>query len=342
MKRIFRILLRIIISIIALFIILFIVFFFVTMKEQSVPATADLFPDIPQIQINDVSLHVETFGDTANPVVIVLHGGPGNDFSYLLPLQALSDEYFMVFFDQRGSGLSERIGEEDITLENFYKDLDGVIDYYSKGEKVDIIGHSWGAMLASGYVGQHPEKVNKLVLAEPGFLNPEFAKKFMENTDGMAVGFSLEVMYYLAKAWIKSLHIHGPDEHARNDYFYQNFITSPMKGHPMSVYCCDGDINTISMGSWRFGSLVSKTFMTKHLDEDGNIIVHFDKGLEDFRDTVLFIAGSCNVAIGPEYQREQMKLYPNAVLEVVEDAGHTMIGEKPEETIEIIRDYLNN
>ncbi len=311
------------------------------MKDQTVPPTAYGFPDIPQIQLNDVVLHVETFGDTAKPVVIVLHGGPGNDFSYLLPLQELSDEYFVVFYDQRGSGLSERVEEEDITLENFYKDLDGVIDYYSKGEKVNIIGHSWGAMLASGYVGQHPEKINKLVLAEPGFLNPEFAKVFMENTNGMAVNFSFEVLYYLSKAWINSLHIHGPDEHARKDYFYHNFISSPIRDHPMSVYCCEGDINNISMDSWRFGSLVSQTFMKKQLDEDGNIVVRFDEGLQNFQDTVLFIAGSCNIAIGPDYQREQMKLYPYAVLEIIEDAGHTMVGEKPKESIQVIRKYLN-
>jgi len=76
-------------------------------------------------------------------------------------------------------------------------------------------------------------------------------------------------------------------------------------------------------------------------DDQGNFIMRFDKGVENFQDTVLFIAGDCNVAIGPDFQKEQMKLFPNAELEIIPDAGHYMIGEKPEESLEVIRKYLN-
>ena len=342
MKRFLRILLRILLSIIALLIILFIVFFFVSNKDQTVPPTAYGFPDIPQIQVNNVVLHVEAFGDTANPIVIVLHGGPGNDFAYILDLQELSDEYFVVFYDQRGSGLSERVDAEDITMENFYKDLDGVVDYYSKGEKVNLIGHSWGAMLASGYVGLHPEKVDKLVLAEPGFLNPEMARIFMEKTDGMSVGPSFNALYYLAMAWIKSLHIHGPDEHARNDYFYQTLVSSPLKDNPAKVYACKGDLNSLSLEKWRYGALVAEKMKEIGTDDQGNFIMHFDEGVENFQDTVLFLAGGCNTAIGEEFQEKQMRLFPYGILKVIPDAGHTMIGEQPQESIKAIREYLNN
>ena len=45
------------------------------------------------------------------------------------------------------------------------------------GQKVNLVGHSWGAMLASAYLGQYPEKVDHAVLAEPGFLTSEFRRR---------------------------------------------------------------------------------------------------------------------------------------------------------------------
>ncbi len=65
-----------------------------------VPATVVADASLPAIEINGVRLHAEVFGREGAPVVIVLHGGPGNDYRYLLPLQALADRYRVVFYDQ--------------------------------------------------------------------------------------------------------------------------------------------------------------------------------------------------------------------------------------------------
>src|SRR5262245_60802661 len=73
-----------------------------------VPRTVTEDPTLSQIEINGAHLHAEAFGDPNAPTVIVLHGGPGSDYRCLLPLQALAgDGYRVVFWDQRGAGLSE-------------------------------------------------------------------------------------------------------------------------------------------------------------------------------------------------------------------------------------------
>src|SRR5262245_39567974 len=72
-----------------------------------VPKTVDEDPSLPSLEISGTRLHLETFGTPGNPVVIVLHGGPGADYRSLLPLSALADDgFFVVFWDQRGTGLS--------------------------------------------------------------------------------------------------------------------------------------------------------------------------------------------------------------------------------------------
>ena len=62
----------------------------------------------------------------------MLYGGPGNDYRYLLSLKALADDYFVVFYDQRGTGLSPRVDVKEHTIENMINDLNNIIDYHNK------------------------------------------------------------------------------------------------------------------------------------------------------------------------------------------------------------------
>ena len=74
-----------------------------------VPRTVTEDPTLPQIPINGTRLHAEAFGDPAAPTVIALHGGPGGDYRGMLDLRALADDgYHVVFWDNRGAGLSQR------------------------------------------------------------------------------------------------------------------------------------------------------------------------------------------------------------------------------------------
>ena len=79
-----------------------------------VPRTVTEDLTLPAIEMNGARFHVQTFGNPANPVIVFLHGGPGGDYRSLLALgerhngYSLADDYFLVYWDQRGSGLSER------------------------------------------------------------------------------------------------------------------------------------------------------------------------------------------------------------------------------------------
>jgi proline iminopeptidase len=153
-----------------------------------VPLTVDEDPSLPSISVNGTQLHSEAFGNPNDPMIVVLHGGPGGDYRAMLNCSRFSDDgFYVVFYDQRGSGLSKRHNKETYsTVQIFIDDLDGVIQHYRRRpeQKVILMGLSWGAMLATAYVNQYPTAISGVVLMEPGgFTWPDaeaYVKRFTD------------------------------------------------------------------------------------------------------------------------------------------------------------------
>ncbi len=339
MKKILKIIGKIFIFLLGSLLVLFVTFYLLTAGDYEVAKTVEQDPSIPHIKIGNTVFHAETFGNDTNEIVIILHGGPGNDYRYILPLKELADEYYVVFYDQRGTGLSPRVSSDELTLEIMLTDLHDIIEYYAKDKKVNLIGHSWGAMLASGYISEHTERVDKAVLAEPGILTSEEAKEFMEK---VKMKFSLGLLKHMGKCWFQSLHVKGPDDQAGQDYFLQTFmLESNIEDNPFAAYYCNGDLSTASLDYWRYGGLANASIFRNGMDEDGNLQLDLVSGVENFTNKVLYIASECNTLIGEEQQKAHLKFYPNAELVVIKNSGHTMFGEQPEKSLEVIRKYFD-
>lgn len=338
MKRILKIAGKVLLVILVGISIFSITMYFITNGEYSVPKTAADDNTIPHIEIDNVIFHSEIFGNDTSETVVIIHGGPGNDYRYLLPLKALSEKYFVVFYDQRGTGLSPRVDAEEQSLENSLIDLENIIKYYSPNRKVNIIGHSWGAMLASGYIARNPDKVNKVVLAEPGMLTSEKAKEFSQK---FKVEFSWSVIKAMTVIAFESLHIKNTDKQSRIDYIVGKMGALDIEGNPMRKYFCDESLSNAYVPSWRLSGVASQAIMTKAIDENGDMQIDLVSGLENYTNKVLFIVGECNQIIGQDFQEEHMTYFENAEMVVIKEAGHTMFGEKTKESLSIIRRYFN-
>jgi len=106
--------------------------------------------------------------------LLVLHGGPGFPHNYLNPLESLSDERQVIFYDQLGCGNSDR--PEDANLwrtGRFVEELVKVRQALNL-EQVHILGHSWGSMLATDYALTKPEGIASVILASPALSIPRF------------------------------------------------------------------------------------------------------------------------------------------------------------------------
>lgn len=97
-------------------------------------------------------------------VVLVLHGGPCVEHTYLRPeLDRLKKKARLIYYDQRGCGESELAGS--YRWQDHVNDLKRMIRKHAPGQKVFLAGSSWGSLLALLYAYHHPEDVKGLILS---------------------------------------------------------------------------------------------------------------------------------------------------------------------------------
>lgn len=308
--------------------------------QYLVPATTIDDPALPSRSIGGYRYHLEIFGIPTRPVVIVLHGGPGADYRSLLPLKPLSEDYQVVFYDQRGSGLSPRVADDQLGFDHYIDDLHGIAKTLSPHAPVRLIGHGFGAMLAAAYVDRHPDAVSHAVLAEPDFLTAERGTEWLAATNGGEVSLSLQGAVGMWRALMQSLYVYGPDADARGDFYFRAVSMLDVPDHPYAGYYCGADRRSAYEPVWRTGARASKALMQSLKGDDGAPAEVVTPAAKRFPHKVLLLAGSCNTITGPAAQRQNMSLFANAELQIIDDAGHTMLGERPESSLSVIRRYL--
>lgn len=118
-----------------------------------------------------------------NPIVLILHGGPGSPMSLYHDslFKDWEETFTIVHWDQRGAGKTfeinhpkaqsfEQLLEEDLTIDTFVSDGLAVTDYIRKtyqSDKIILLGTSWGAFLGFKMAFAAPEKYLAYVASSP-------------------------------------------------------------------------------------------------------------------------------------------------------------------------------
>ena len=114
--------------------------------------------------VNGTRLYYETIGEGI-PIVVV-HGGPGLDHSYLLPQMAnLGRGFKLIMYDQRAMGKSSLdVDTSSMTIDTFVEDLEGIRKAFNL-TKMNLLGHSWGGLIAMFYATKYPDHLQSLILS---------------------------------------------------------------------------------------------------------------------------------------------------------------------------------
>ena len=123
-------------------------------------------------KINGTNLYFSVKGK--GEYLLVIHGGPGFNHSYFKPhLNPLENTFKVVYYDQRACGKSSIPASDSISLKFLVDDIEEIRKVL-KTEKINILAHSWGVVLAIRYALQYPGRINKLILSDPVMLSREY------------------------------------------------------------------------------------------------------------------------------------------------------------------------
>lgn len=122
------------------------------------------------LNIGTLKYHVRTWGEPHHPHLYLLHGWMDMSASFQFTVDALESDWFVIAPDWRGFGLSDW-SKSTYWFPDYVADLQEIVDHFSKGQDINMVGHSMGGNIAGLFCGVYPNRVSRLVLAE-GFGMP--------------------------------------------------------------------------------------------------------------------------------------------------------------------------
>ena len=120
------------------------------------------------------SIEVRKYGDSG-PHVVLLHGGPGAP-GETAPVARHLSKNFRIF-----EPLQRLSGDVPLTVALHVDDLHNVLQGIPDGEKIRLVGFSWGAMLALTYAARHPERIERLILIGCGTFDEQSRRIYIDN-----------------------------------------------------------------------------------------------------------------------------------------------------------------
>jgi proline iminopeptidase len=206
-------------------------------------------------------------------------------------------------------------------------EVSGVIAHYrtSPAQKVFLLGHSWGAMLTTAYVNEHPAAIAGLILCEPG-------------------GFIWQdVLDYVGRT--REFEI---TSEALNDVTYMDqFLTGSKDEHIILDYkfalMGGSDVNVGNEGilpKWRMGAVINMALTELGNDEKPD----WTTNLDQYTIKVLFVYSERNTSYGYNHALKVSSAYPNVQLFKTSGAGHDMLSFETgwNNTYPAMLSYLNN
>jgi len=278
--------------------------------------------------INGTSIYFDVEGSgyvpdgermVTRPVLFAVHGGPGSDHSDFKPwLSPLANHMQIVYMDQRCNGQSERVDPSTCTLEQLADDIEALRRYLGL-ERIHLLGHSFGGMVAQVYATRYPESLEKLLLVCTA-PSREFYAEALEIARRIATPEQLRIIPELFEGRIES------EEHLARwwDICYDLYF-----------HVKDEKIMG-ETGSRPIGSLEVANHTFKHFIPSYDVRSELPK----VRVPTLVVAGRHDWITPVSQAEEIVRLMPEAELVIYERSGHMPFIEEQEAFLARVLNFI--
>ncbi len=120
------------------------------------------------VPIRNLKYHVLTWGEPGPGKVplVMVHGWMDVAASYQFVVDAFAQDHYVVAPDWRGYGATDSPATDNYWFPDYMADLDFLLDHFSPDAPVNLVGHSMGGNVVMFYSGSRPERVRRLVNLE--------------------------------------------------------------------------------------------------------------------------------------------------------------------------------
>jgi proline iminopeptidase len=303
----------------------------------SAGAAGPVYPVQEQfIDANGVLIYAKTLGE-GKPLVIV-HGGPGASHDYFLPyLLPLARHHRLVFIDERGSGKSEKLADPaGYTVEAMVEDVEAVRVALNLG-KIDLLGHSYGGVLAQAYALKYQANLSHLVLASTFHSTSAMNEVFRK----MKAKMPEELRARIDKMEAEGLYGHGKI-YEQNRYTNDYMIAAWGEGYFPYLYANHPDPNNDPVQSGVMSWDLYRAMWGSHGEFiiDGNLkSVEYADRLPTIKVPTLLISGDHDEC-DPSLARDMHARIAGSKLTLLPQSGHMTFVDQPVLFIKTVDEFL--
>jgi proline iminopeptidase len=261
--------------------------------------------------------------DTGTPIIL-LHGGPGFNSFYLKPFEALGDDRAVVRYDQLGGGKSDGMTDTaTMNIPHFVEELEALRAHLGY-DKVHILGHSWGSMLAMEYYRAHPSHVASLSLGGSVMSVPEYAANAKKLVSTLSDSAQRAIREGEAAGKYDS-----PAYQAAMGEFYGKYVwLRPVQAD------LDSTMNTVNERIYNYMQGPSEfTINGTFKDYDATSV------LRTVKVPTLYFVGEFD-EVGADVVKRHAALTPGSTYARIPDAAHLTTWDNPVPTVAAVRAHL--
>lgn len=306
---------------------------FLTTLTQAQTKKVDSWTDGKYLNINGAKLWVVTVGE-GDPIILIA-GGPGGAHVGLRSFDALADGHHqLIYFDAFGRGKSDTAKNvSEYTLARDIEDIEGLRKAL-KLDKITVLGHSYGGVVAQGYAVKYGAHLSHLILADTfhSFV------MWQENDDSS----NREIKNSYPEVWDELMKIRNEgaiSSDARHQALYGKV--------PYGFLYAYNPENFARRGSKPYPNPQNSKLYYQMVGKDGDFIVGSDIGTFDYRKQlkdltmpVLIVTGRYDRVAVPWMAVKFKEYCPQAQFVMFEKSGHNPQVEEPEKEFKIINDFL--
>jgi proline iminopeptidase len=302
----------------------------VAQAQVAASGHSTVHPEGDYVTVNGARLWYESEG-SGEPLILV-SGGPGISHDYFHPyFSSLRDSYRIIYFDALGRGKSDRAKDlGGYSLARDVEDVEGLRKALGLG-KINLLGHSYGGVVAQSYALRFPESLHRLILIDTLFS----AEMWQANDDNG----NNELRNQFPEAWEKIQQVRAQGFNTCSKEYQDVNDVSP-------AFLMFYNASTFEKLMHSDGSVNNDVYCAITGD-DADFLVSGDMGKFDFRldlkklsMPILILAGRYDRVSIPRWSVQYKRYAPQARFVMFEKSGHFPFIEETDETVRILREFL--